>query len=311
MFSSKQQDISLPTDVLLNEWLLHKNMLDNAKELTLKSYRKDLFFFFKFMCQYKNKTINKRDLELLTITDFRAWMGSERKRGISSRSLVRSLSALKEFFRWLNKKKKINNEAILSIVGPRQKTKLPRPISIDAAASLLRLISTSDKEVWVAARNLAVILLLYGCGLRISEALDLKKSSFPFPEVIKIRGKGNRDRLVPILPIASDSVNDYLKLCPFQLQSNDSLFVGVRGKKLNPKIIQKVVSSARLQLGLPETTTPHALRHSFATHLLSAGGDLRTIQELLGPSSLSTTQIYTAVDETHLLKVYRETHPRA
>jgi len=230
---------------------------------------------------------------------------------VSARSLARSLSAVKSFYRWLAEREGFDATAPLSTRSPKFQNKLPRPLAKDAARAMIDTVELQSSEDWVAARDVAVVTLLYGCGLRISEALGLTGADIPFPDTLRIKGKGGKERIVPVLPAAQAAVNHYVRLCPFQSEANQALFRGLRGGALNPRLIAKVMEQARLQLGLPATATPHAMRHSFATHLLSAGGDLRAIQELLGHASLSTTQAYTAVDTARLMEVYEKAHPRA
>ncbi|HHC29739.1 MAG TPA: tyrosine recombinase XerC, partial [Rhodobacterales bacterium] len=241
----------------------------------------------------------------------RAWMASERARGVGPRSLARALSAVKGFYRWLSDRDGFDATAVLSTRSPKFTKKLPRPISPGAASDVIALAETQARDGWIGARDAAVVTLLYGCGLRISEALGLKGKDAPLAEVLRITGKGGKERLVPVLPAARDAVEAYLAPCPHPREAEAPLFRGARGGALNPRLVQKAMESARLQLGLPATATPHALRHSFATHLLNAGGDLRAIQELLGHASLSTTQTYTAVDTARLMEIYDAAHPRA
>ena len=247
----------------------------------------------------------------ITVPDMRAWMASTRSKGGSPRSLARSLSAVKTFYRWLARREGFEPTAVLSTRSPKFQKKLPRALSEDAAKSVLDTIELQSETPWIAARDTAVITLLYGCGLRISEALGLTGSDLPLVEVLRILGKGNKERIVPVIPAARDAVETYVRLCPYEMAPDSPVFRGVRGGALNPRAIQKVLERTRLQLGLPASATPHAMRHSFATHLLSAGGDLRAIQELLGHASLSTTQTYTAVDTSRLMEVYAKAHPRA
>jgi integrase/recombinase XerC len=221
------------------------------------------------------------------------------------------LSAVKGFTGWLAERQGADATAVLSARAPKFRRKLPRPLSIEAAADVLDRVGDQSLEPWIAARDAAVVTLLYGCGLRISEALGLNGAAHPLPEVLRITGKGGKQRLVPVLPAARDAVARYVSLCPVELLPTGPLFRGTRGGALNPRQIALVMEKTRAQLGLPATATPHALRHSFATHLLSAGGDLRAIQELLGHASLSTTQGYTAVDTQRLMEVYDKAHPRA
>jgi integrase/recombinase XerC len=254
--------------------------------------------------------LGKNALSNISITDMRAWTAYERRRGINARSLARALSAVKSFFRWLSETEGLEITSVLATRAPKFKTGLPHPVARLDAKAVIETAEFQSNEGWVGARDTAVLSLLYGCGLRISEALDLTYGQTPLPEVLKIRGKGNKERIVPVISAARNAVAEYLRLCPHAHDPNTPLFLGVRGKKLNPRQIQKVMEQVRLQLGLPASATPHALRHSFATHLLEAGGDLRAIQELLGHASLSTTQAYTAVDQARLMEVYKKAHPK-
>ena len=241
----------------------------------------------------------------------RAWMAHQRCRGVSARSLARALSAVKSFYRWLAERDGFDATAVLSTRSPKFKHKLPRPLAEDAAKAMIETVELQATTGWIAARDAAVLTLLYGCGLRISEALGLTGASVPLPDSLRIRGKGGKERMVPVLPITREAVARYVTLCPYPIEADTPLFLGARGGKLNPRLIAKVMEQSRMQLGLPATATPHAMRHSFATHLLAAGGDLRAIQELLGHASLSTTQAYTAVDTARLMEVYEKAHPRA
>ena len=218
---------------------------------------------------------------------------------------------MKNFTAWLADREGVDATTLLSARGPKFRRKLPRPLEIDAARQVIDTIGDNARSDWIAARDTAVVTLLYGCGLRISEALGLTGSAHPLPDVIRIKGKGGKERLVPVLPAAREAVAKYAKLCPFDLSAAEPLFRGARGGPLNARLIALVMEKTRAQMGLPATATPHALRHSFATHLLAAGGDLRAIQELLGHASLSTTQAYTAVDAARLMEVYDRAHPRA
>jgi len=296
----------------LELWLSHLRAIDGRAENTLTAYRRDVTAFLAFLPgHFGEGTFGIQQLSALTLSDMRAWMAQERMRGTAARSLARSLSAVKGFLGWLAEREGLDLTAPLSTRAPKHRRKLPRPVSPEAARELLTRVSLQHPEPWVAARDAAVVTLLYGCGLRISEALSLTGADAPLPEVLRITGKGGKERIVPVLPAARAAVADYVQECPFELTPNSPLFRGVRGKALNPRLIAKVTEAARMQLGLPATTTPHALRHSFATHLLEAGGDLRAIQELLGHASLSTTQAYTAVDTARLMEVYESAHPQA
>ncbi|MBI1170216.1 tyrosine-type recombinase/integrase [bacterium] len=295
----------------LARWLDHLRALDGASDKTIEAYGRDLRGFLGFLSQHHGGGEGVLALETLAQTDLRAWMAAERGRGLSARSLARALSAVKNFLGWLAERQGFDATAILSARGPKYRRKLPRPLTVEGARDVIGEIGAHAGQDWIGARDVAVATLLYACGLRISEALGLTGADHPLPEVMRIRGKGDKDRLVPVLPLAREAVADYLQLCPYPVERNAPLFRGARGGPLNPRLIAKAMEQARLRLGLPATATPHALRHSFATHLLAAGGDLRAIQELLGHASLSTTQAYTAVDATRLMEVYEQAHPRA
>ena len=295
----------------LTGWCDHLRALDNAAENTLKAYQTDLIGFLAFMGQHLGGPQGRAALARIGLRDMRAWMADERAQGSSARTLARKLSAVKNFYRWLSDRDDFDATAVLSTRAPKFTNKLPRPLAADAAKRMIETAGDQARQDWVGARDMAVVTLMYGCGLRVSEALGLTGAAVPLPDVLRITGKGGKERLVPVLPAARDAVGSYLSLCPHPLEADKPLFRGVRGGALGPRQVQKAVESARLQLGLPASATPHAMRHSFATHLLNAGGDLRAIQELLGHASLSTTQTYTAVDATRLMEVYEAAHPRA
>lgn len=296
---------------LLARWLDHLRALDGASENTLKAYQTDVAEFLGFLHGHHGESLGVSRLSQVTQSDMRAWMAHERGRGLSARSLARALSSVKNFIRWLADREGFDATHVLAARAPKFRRKLPRPLAVDAAQAMIEQVDTQAMEPWIAARDAAVVTLLYGCGLRISEALGLLGESHPLPEVLRIRGKGDKERLVPVLPAARDAVADYVRLCPYPPEPGLPLFRGKRGGALNPRLISRAMEQARLSLGLPASATPHAMRHSFATHLLAAGGDLRAIQELLGHASLATTQIYTAVDQARLMEVYRDAHPRA
>ena len=241
----------------------------------------------------------------------RAWMAQERARGLSSRSLARALSSVKSFARWLADHDGVEVTAILATRAPRAGRKLPRPLSEDAARAMLETAPAQAAEPWIAARDTAVLTLLYGCGLRISEALGLSADVLPLGDTLRIAGKGGKERVVPVLAAGRTAVAAYARLCPHDLAPGTPLFRGQRGGRLNARLVSRAMERARMQLGLPASATPHALRHSFATHLLDAGADLRAIQDLLGHASLATTEGYTAVDTARLMEVYAASHPKA
>ena len=295
----------------LAEWLSHLRALNGAADNTLKAYTTDISGFLSFQAQHRGGTEGLASLVAIPQTDMRAWMAHERGRGVGARSLARSLSAVKSFTAWLADREGLDATAALSTRAPKFRRKLPRPLAVDAALEVLQTVGDDASEDWIKARDIAVVTLLYGCGLRISEALGLTGAAHPLPEVLRITGKGGKERLVPVLPAARRAVAEYAALCPYDITPTGPLFMGARGGQLNPRLISAAMERVRARLGLPATATPHALRHSFATHLLTAGGDLRTIQELLGHASLSTTQAYTAVDTARLMDVYAKAHPRA
>lgn len=295
----------------LAEWLDHQRALKGAADNTISAYQRDILGFLAFMTQYNGGVQGLGPIARISVSDMRAWMASERARGVAARSLARSLSAVKSFYRWLADREGFEPTAVLTTRSPKFQNKLPRPLAVDAARAMIDTIELQASDPWVAARDVAVVTLLYGCGLRISEALGLTAKEVPLPATLRIIGKGGKERLVPVIPAARAALNAYLHACPFQMDADQPIFRGARGGPLYPKAIQSVMAKARMQLGLPATATPHAMRHSFATHLLNAGGDLRSIQELLGHASLSTTQAYTAVDTARLMEVYDAAHPRA
>lgn len=294
----------------LEQWLAHQKGLADASPHTLRAYQSDLTGFLLFLTDYTGAPASLEVLKDVRTRDMRAWLARQHNAGVGARSIARGLSAVKSFYRWLSERQGFDATHVLSARAPKFQRKLPRPLSEDAAKAVLTHVSVQSENPWIAARDLAVVTLLYGCGLRISEALDLTGAQAQLPEVLTIRGKGNKERQVPVLPAARRAVADYARLCPHELTADAPLFRGARGGALNPRLISGLLANVRNQLGLPDTATPHALRHSFATHLLAAGGDLRAIQELLGHSSLSTTQVYTAVDTAHLMEAYDKAHPR-
>jgi len=292
-------------------WLEYQRALKGASDNTIKAYQTDAMGFLAFMTQHHGEAQGLGPIARLSISDMRAWMAHERGRGVSARSLARSLSAVKTFYAWLAEREGFEPTAVLSTRAPKFQKKLPRPLAEDAARAMIDTVELQAREPWIAARDTAVITLLYGCGLRISEALGLTGRDAPLPATLRIKGKGGKERIVPVIPAARAAVDAYLRECPYDLSDDAPIFRGARGGPLYPRAIQNVMAQSRMQLGLPATATPHAMRHSFATHLLNAGGDLRSIQELLGHASLSTTQTYTAVDTARLMEVYNASHPSA
>ncbi len=291
-----------------SQWLSSERR--TAKHTT-EAYGRDVGRFMHFLAGHLGGPANLSDLANLKPADFRSYLAHRRSEGLSNTSLARSMSAIRSLFRFLERRDLIHNPAINAVGTPKRPHGVPKPLSVRQAVSSVKQVSQLQDEGWLGKRDTAILFLLYGCGLRISEALSLNRQHKPTGDVLVVTGKGNKQRMVPVLAIVREAIEDYLKDCPFQLDDDDPLFVGKRGRRLDPGIIQRQVRQLRGMLGLPETATPHALRHSFATHLLSDGGDLRTIQELLGHASLSTTQRYTEVDSQRLLEVYNSAHPRA
>lgn len=297
-------------------WLAHLGSERRMSGKTVEAYERDARQFLLFIAEHLGGAPNLAELAALTPQDVRAFMAARRAENISGRSLMRGLAGMRSFARFLERNGKGKVGALAAVRAPKVPKTLPKPLHIDAARKVVDADSRAGeaREQWVLQRDAAILALLYGSGLRISEALGLKRGEVPAPgkgDAITVTGKGNKQRMVPLLPQVSQSIADYVALCPYDLPADAPLFIGARGKALSPRIIQLVMERLRGALSLPDSATPHALRHSFATHLLGRGGDLRAIQELLGHASLSTTQIYTAVDTDRLLEVYRNTHPRA
>jgi integrase/recombinase XerC len=281
--------------------------------LTVEAYERDTRQFLQFLTGHCGGPPGIADIANLRPADLRGFLASRRNGGAGARTLGRGLAGIRSLLRFLERQGLVNAAGAAALRAPKQPKSLPKPLT---AADAKRVVSTVEQlaeEPWIAARNAALLTLLYGSGLRISEALALTGSDLinPNEKVLRITGKGGKTRLVPVLPVALQAVLEYRRLCPFHLEAGDPLFRGARGGPLNPAIIQREMVKLRSALNLPDTATPHALRHSFATHLLGRGGDLRTIQELLGHASLSTTQIYTGVDTARLLEIYQSAHPRA
>jgi len=290
-------------------WLEHER---RASRHTALGYGRDLAGFLDFLRDHLGAMPSLAALEALGPGDFRAYLAARAQDGIERSSSARALSTLRGFFRFLDRRGFIKNAALAAVRTPKLPKSVPKPLSAEDAALTLEGIIELAEAPWIGRRDLAILMLLYGCGLRLSEALGLTRAEAPFePRMLSITGKGRKTRLVPVLPAVSEAIAAYVALCPHRLAAKGPLFLGVRGGPLNPRLVQRQMQRLRALLGLPETATPHALRHSFATHLLAGGGDLRSIQELLGHASLSTTQRYTAVDAERLLAVYDRAHPRA
>ena len=294
-------------------WLAYLGAERRMSEKTLEAYKRDVDQFLDFLTQHLGGAPSLKALAKLSPADVRAFMAARRGDGLSGRSLMRVLAGARSFARFLERNGKGKVGALTAVRAPKVGKTLPKPLPIAAAKRIsdTDLRAGEEREPWIIARDAAVLALLYGSGLRISEALSLKRKDFGASDALTVTGKGNKTRMVPVLPQVAALIADYVALCPRDLPGDGALFVGARGGPLSPRIVQLAMARLRGALGLPDTATPHALRHSFATHLLARGGDLRAIQELLGHASLSTTQIYTAVDTERLLEVYNNAHPRA
>jgi integrase/recombinase XerC len=284
-----------------------------ASPRTGEAYGRDLKAFFAFLTDHLGGAPTVSDLAQLEARDFRAYLARRRAgpEGLSPRSAARALAAIRGFFRYVVRRYGVKNDQLALVMGPKLARALPRPVSEDAAHAILDLAASDEDEPWVGARDAAVLALLYGAGLRISEALSLTPADLPLGDGLRILGKGGKERVVPVLKPVAEAVERYAALCPHPLTPSLPLFRAKRGGALSPRTIQLRMESLRARLGLPATATPHALRHAFATHLLAHGADLRAIQELLGHADLSTTQIYAEVDADTLLGIYDKAHPRA
>ena len=289
------------------DWLRHEK---NVSRHTLRAYAGDISHFIKFLNDHLGKSPALADISDAGIRDFRAWMSRKAMDGTSNASRARSLSGIKNLLNWMDRQGILHNAAIKGLRTPKLAHKLPRPLFESQALNVVESASLQSTN-WTGSRDQALFALLYGCGLRIDEALSLNISDMPRDGYIRVVGKGRKERQVPVLGIVETLLKNHLELCPFPAEPNRAIFLGTRGERLNQGVAQRSMRSLRATLGLPETATPHALRHSFATHLLQNGANLREIQELLGHASLSTTQRYTEINATELMKIYKAAHPRA
>ena len=297
-------------DALIQRFVSHLRAEKRASVYTIRNYEATLQRFSAFMTAHLGKPPTPRSLEKLELLDFRAFLSSRRDDGLGDVSLKLELSALKSFYRFLGRRHDIRNDAIDAMRGPKLKERLPRPVDAVSAAKIIELAGETT-EPWIAARDVAIFTLLYGAGLRISEALSLTIGEAPFGEEVRIRGKGGKTRIAPLLPQVREALTRYVELRRPAKSRDEPLFLSVRGKPLSPRLVQMTMKNHALALGLDDSATPHALRHAFATHLLAAGGDLRSIQELLGHASIAATQRYTKIDMQSLLASYKAAHPRA
>ena len=290
------------------QWLVAEK---RAAAHTVAAYESDLHQFFTFLATYRGGSIRLAMLASLTLTDFRSWLAEMAHENIGAASRARALAGVRNFFRWLDRTGRLHNASIDLLRAPKTPKRLPRPLSEANAQDVVALAKNVPETAWIGLRDQALFTLLYAAGLRISEALSLRHGDLVQKDRIVVTGKGNKQRSVPVLPIVQETLAAYLEACPYKAAGKDPIFVGVRGDVLNAGVAQRQLRKLRRDLNLPETVTPHALRHSFATHLLASGADLRSLQELLGHSSLSTTQLYTRIESIQLAETYRATHPRA
>ena len=298
--------------VFFKDWLRWLETEKRYANHTVSSYRIDMEYFFTFMHKHYEEPLTPKILQSLSIQDFRAWLAFRQHQGLSIASTKRTLSSLRNFFRYIHKYHTIKNSAISVLRTAKSYTPLPKALDKDESIAAIYAIGSFATDDWQGKRDYALLILLYGCGLRISEALSITKDSLEQQNNLRIVGKRNKERIVPLLPAVLSALNYYITACPYTLESDDPIFRGKRGGVLNPAIFQKQIRNLRRSLGLPESTTPHSFRHSFATHLMQAGdkGDLPTIQELLGHESLTSTQRYLKVDNERLLNIYQSAHPR-
>ena len=310
----KAETLTLCADDLakaLGQWLDYLRYEKQVSRHTFRAYSADIEHFVRFLNTHHGETPGLNTLSEVGIRDFRAWLSRKAIEGTANASRARSLSSVKNFLRWLDKQGILHNAAISMVRSPKLAHKLPRPLHEKQALGVLENAALNAREDWIGARDEALFTLLYGAGLRIDEALSLNVSDWPQDRFLRVTGKGRKERQVPLLPLVRRAVEYYLDVRPFAAVGDSPLFVGARGARLNQGVAQKSMRVVRKSLGLPENATPHALRHSFATHLLQNGANLREIQELLGHASLSTTQRYTEVNAEELLRVYKAAHPRA
>src|SRR3984885_3584201 len=297
----------------IESWLKNLGAERRMSPKTIEAYRRDVLQFLGFLAGHLGGAPGLKDLAALAPADVRAFMAARRAHGIGSRSPMRPVGRTPACARFLERHGKGKVGALAAVRAPKLAKTLPRPLAIAAAKNIADpgLAAGDGRDVWIHARDAAVLALLYGCGLRISEALGLRRADCGARDALTVMGKGRKQRMVPLIPAVAKLIASYIALCPYDLPEAGPLFVGAKGGELSARVVQLAMARLRGALGLPDTATPHALRHSFATHLLARGGDLRSIQELLGHASLSTTQIYTAVDAERLIEAYRSAHPRA
>jgi len=304
-------DPDLGSDSALSAFLSHLEGERRLSARTVEAYGRDLDGFRTFLTAHLGHSPALSDLAELTSHDWRAYLADRRREGVGARTLQRGLSAIRTFFSYARRRWGLENPALALVESPKAPARKPRPVSVKAAKSLIEEAERQTGPAWIGARDAAVLSLLYGGGLRISEALALIGADHPLPEVLRVEGKGGKTRIVPVLPAVREAVAAYVQACPFHLEADQPLFRSVKGGPASPRTLQAAMQGLRSRLGLPASATPHAMRHAFATHLLANGGDLRAIQDLLGHASLSTTQVYADIEASRLLAVHASAHPRA
>jgi integrase/recombinase XerC len=299
-----------PAQALVAQWASYLQHDRRRSAHTVRAYIATAHRLIEFLGRYRGEEIAPAGLLGLAAVDLRAFLADRRGGGLGASSAARELSGVRAFLSYAAEQQG-KHPQLPRTRAPKRPRTLPRPAAPDEAVELAETAADSASAPWIGARDLAILLLLYGAGLRVAEALSLRASVLPIGQTLRVTGTRSKTRIVPIVPAVREAIEDYARQCPYPLSDDVPLFVGARGGPLNPDLVRRVVATARRRLGLPDTLTPHALRHSFATHLLARGADLRALQELLGHASLSSTQIYTAVDAARLLDVYRHAHPRA
>lgn len=293
------------------EWVTYLSLEKHFSKHTLRAYTSDMEYFFGFLTRHLGKPPSMNDLGDATIRDFRSWLSKKTMEGAGAATRARSLASVRNFLRWLDRNGHLHNPAISSIRTPKLPKKIPRALPPKQAREVVENAGSIPKENWIGMRDRALFMLLYGCGLRIDEALQLNYGTRPMNSEVRVMGKGSKERMVPVIPVVERMLNEYLAVVPFAMEKDTPLFRGAKGGRLAQGVAQRDLRNLRKSIGLPESVTPHALRHSFATHILVGGADLRTIQELLGHASVSTTQRYTDYDNAQLMDIYMKAHPRA
>jgi integrase/recombinase XerC len=313
LFTSAPYPPLMPAAALHHQWIAYLRDERRFAANSVEAYARDVGAFLDFLAQHLGGGVSAGDLAALEPRDLRAYLAFRRHGpdALSDRSLSRALAAIRSFYRYLDRRRGLANPRLALVRGPKLKRALPRPVSEHAAQALIAEAGAQTQDDWINARDVGLLTLLYAAGLRISEAMALTGADRPLPETLRVKGKGGKQRLVPVLSAARAAIERYAALCPHALTAEAPLFRAVRGGAMSARIAQALMERLRTRLGLPASATPHALRHSFATHLLAHGGDLRAIQDLLGHESLSTTQSYAAVESQKILSVYRAAHPRA